>query len=187
MVAVPKKSGFGSNLILWLGLVASRSLANGAVGSPNSLKVVPSRVNFHLPLVSSTNVTATPGAAPTANGASSLMSVAAAALSKVDMASPLLVTLSSSITVKLSLAMKLLPLGLEKKPPTVVKTGASFIAVILISKVLEPVLSLGDTPLPLSTTSVVTVAVPLALALGVKVRVPLGAMVGCTSTVSYTH
>ena len=54
-------------------------------------------------------------------------------------------------------------------------------ALILILKVLEPVLSLGDTPLPLSTTSAVTVAVPLALALGVKVRVPLEAMVGCTS------
>ena len=35
MAAVPKKSRLGTNLILWLGLVASRSLANGAVGSPN--------------------------------------------------------------------------------------------------------------------------------------------------------
>ena len=117
-----------------------------------------------------------------ANGVSSPMSVAAAALSRVDTALPLLAVLSSLIAVKLSRAIKLLPLGLEKKPPTVVKTGASFISLILILKVLLPVSSSPALAVPpLSTTVTVIVAVPLALALGVNVRVPLEAMVGCTS------
>ena len=164
MVAVPKKSVLGTKRILWLGLVPSRSLEKLADTAPKSVKLVPSVENCHWPSLLSTNVTATPGAASSANGLVSLILMAAAALSRVDTASPLLLVLSSSMAVKLSLAVKLLPLGLEKKPPEVVKIGASLTAAILMVKVFEPVLSSPTLAVPpSSTTSTLTVAVPCAL------------------------
>ena len=119
-------------------------------------------------MASSTDVTATPGAASSANGLVSLILMAAAALSRVETASPLLLVLSSLIAVKLSLAVKLLPLGLEKKPPDVLKIGASLIDIMLMVNVCDTELSFGDGELaPLSVSTDVTVAMPFALALGV--------------------
>ena len=99
MVAAPKKSVLGTKRILWLGLVPSRSLEKLADTDPKSVKLVPSRENCQFPLASSTDVTAIPGAAPAANGLVSLILMAAAALSRVDTASPLLLVLSSSMAV----------------------------------------------------------------------------------------
>jgi hypothetical protein len=81
-------------------------------------------------------------------------------LRKVETASPLLVAGSSRMVVKLSLAVKLLPLGLVRNPPDVAKTGASLTAVTLMVKSLETVLSFGSTPLPLSVRVEVTVEIP---------------------------
>jgi hypothetical protein len=94
--------------------------------------------NCQSPLVLVTEVTAIPTALPSST------SVAAAALRKVETASPLLVAGSSRMVVKLSLAVKLLPLGLVRNPPDVVKTGASLTAVTLMVKSLETVLSVWN-------------------------------------------
>ena len=105
------KLSLGTKRILWRGLPPSSNLekfADTAVAASKSVKVVPPLVeNCHSPLVLSTDVMATPVAkvpemVPLWFPAPSSTSVAAAALRKVETASPLLVAGSSRMVVTVS-------------------------------------------------------------------------------------
>ena len=134
MVAVPLKSVSGTKRTLWVEAPVrppSSNRAEDADTLPKLVKEAPLSIeNCQSPLVLVTSVTAIPTALPSST------SVAAAALRKVETLSPLLVAGSSRMVVKLSLAVKLLPLGLVRNPPDVVKTGASLTALTVMVKAL---------------------------------------------------